>query len=97
MFLGGPWEHPSVRAQKMDQPKWTPTIAQSHGAKTSATLHGNAPAQDGTNATLHGNAFRLRMVHFCLPKVSAAYWKIKHQSAKTETHHLPTLHGNAIS
>ena len=26
--------------------------------KTSATLHGNAPAQNETSATLHGNAFR---------------------------------------
>ena len=30
--------------------------------KTSTRLHGNAPAQTGTNASLHGNAFRLFMV-----------------------------------
>ena len=30
--------------------------------KTSPTLHGKAPAQEGTNATLHGNAFRLLMI-----------------------------------
>ena len=30
--------------------------------KTSAKLHGNAPAKNGTSAALHGNAFRVFMV-----------------------------------
>ena len=30
--------------------------------KTSATLHGNAPAKNGRSAALHGNAFRVFMV-----------------------------------
>ena len=38
--------------------------------KTSATLHGNAPAKNGTSATLHGNAFRVFMVELGASKSS---------------------------
>jgi hypothetical protein len=36
--------------------------------KTSTTLHGNAPAQNGTSATLHGNVFRIFMIQLYAPK-----------------------------
>ena len=38
--------------------------------KTSATLHGNAPAKNGTSAALHGNAFRVFMVQLGASKSS---------------------------
>ena len=38
--------------------------------KTSATLHGNAPAKSGTSAALHGNAFRVFMVQLGASKSS---------------------------
>ena len=38
--------------------------------KTSATLHGNAPAKNGTSAALHGNAFRVFMVRLGASKSS---------------------------
>ena len=38
--------------------------------KTSATLHGNAPAKNGTSAALHGNAFRVFMVQLGASKRS---------------------------
>ena len=77
-------------------PCWT-TQWQPLNRKTSATLHGNASAKHETSATLHGNSLRLGMVQLRPPKESAAYWKIKFQSAKTENQNLPTLHGNAIA
>ena len=77
-------------------PCWT-TKWQPQDQKASVTLHGNASAKHETSATLHGNAFRLRKVQLRPPKESAAYWKIKLQSAKTEKQNLPTLHGNAIA
>ena len=38
--------------------------------KTSATLHENAPAKNGTSAALHGNAFRAFMVQLGASKSS---------------------------
>ena len=38
--------------------------------KTSATLHENAPAKNGTSAALHGNAFRVFMVQLGASKSS---------------------------
>jgi hypothetical protein len=50
-------------------PCWTSGL-QAQNLKTSATLHGNAPAQNGTSAMLHGNAFRVFMVNLGAPHVA---------------------------
>ena len=73
--LGAPLDRANVHAKTMDRPKWSPKSARSDGPQTSAMLHGNAPAQNGTNATLHGNAVRLRMVQLGLRTESPAHWK----------------------
>ena len=49
----------------LDHPRANPK-----SQKTSATLHGNAPAKNETSAALHGNAFRAFMVQLGASKSS---------------------------
>ena len=53
----------------------TPSLSPTWGTKrniknckTSATLHGSAPAEKKTSATLHGNDFAILMVQMGRPK-----------------------------
>ena len=55
--------------------------------KTSATLHGNAPAKNGTSAALHGNAFRVFMVQLGASKSSPGD-RTKHSFSNTFLHFL---------